>query len=110
MRLVVDSDRSPIIIFWEGNQISISDLRHISNFAGSLFSLSEMIFFELFGFWESDDGKYSEIFFELFGFQESNDGKYKINCEIKRKLKVCLYDLLEFWWLRKGKIGNSIGQ
>ena len=60
-------------------------------------SLSEMIFFELFGFRESNDGKYSEIFFELFGFRESNDGKYKINCEIKRKLKVCLYDLLEFW-------------
>ena len=56
-----------------------------------------MIFFELFGFRESNDGKYSEIFFELFGFRESNDGKYKINCEIKRKLKVCLYDLLEFW-------------
>ena len=56
-----------------------------------------MIFFELFGFRESNDGKYSEIFFELFGFRESNDGKYKINCEIKRKLKVCLYDFLEFW-------------
>ena len=37
------------------------------------------------------------IFFELFGLGESNDGKFKSNCEIKRKLKVCLYDLLEFW-------------
>ena len=37
------------------------------------------------------------IFFELFGLGESNDGKFKSNCEIKRNLKVCLYDLLEFW-------------
>ena len=36
------------------------------------------------------------IFFELFGLGESNDGKFKSNYEIKRKLKVWLYDLVEF--------------